>query len=181
MCNVTLPQAKQSQLRIYNRFMALAQQNKTRRVDLEDGLARVSGLQVKVYEVPREEFKGIRPDGTPVQPNAFPAKRYGRYIVFLADRIRRDSDWPAALAGDLEKRFVVLHEYRHILEKDVFEDNPELAFNRRCGLDPNYSEKDAEDRADGYAAHRMVCEAARNAALVTGLQGFIKKRGLPNP
>ena len=181
MCNVTLKQAKQAQLIMYKERIAWAKKEQSRRTDLEAGLSPAHGLPVKVYEVPASALNGVLPNGISVQANAVPTKRYGRYVIFLSQQILRDPDWPSSLHGDLEKRFVVLHEYRHILERDVFEDDPETAFRRRCGLDQSYSKADAEDRADGYAAHRMIKEATGDTVLISGLKTFIAKRGLSNP
>jgi hypothetical protein len=150
--------------------------------NLADNLLPVNKLPVQVYRVPSHVLRSIadtNADGC--------AMNYeGRYAIFLSDPPNAAPERLPSLTGHWLSRFYLLHEYAHIRNGDVFEDHPEATYNlmmrdREGDSQANQTLWQREQRADGYAAHRVMqeAEAVGNTVLHQELQDEIESRGLP--
>ena len=137
----------------------------------------VNGCPIEVCRVPAHLLpvhEGYRDDGTVMANN-------GRYVIFLSDSPAPAPARLSALTGQWLERYYELHEYGHVKEGDVFEDDPAKVFDRF--VTPFFEWAPIELKADAWAAHLLLVEArnAGNAALVSQLEAEIVQRGFPNP
>ena len=150
--------------------------------DVAGGLAEVGEKPVEVRCVPSRLFNAVMGQRT----NSCTMMYEGWYAIFISDQplcLRLEK-----LQGHWLRRFLVLHEYGHILHGDVFEGNPQASYDRQMRAsqgDPQAQKEldEQEEWADGYAAHKLKEEATQavKPELVLGLLSFIKEKGLPKP
>ena len=147
------------------------------------GLEDVNGKPVEVYVVPVSIFNNV----TRTVADATCMMYDDRYVIFLSSQLSTPVEYPSLINYWLSRK-VVLHEYGHIRNGDVFEDNPEVILDRQIkalNKDPIAKRQldEQEAMADGYAAHRLMAEArsAGEDDVATDLHRFIAVAGLPKP
>jgi hypothetical protein len=118
-------------------------------------LAPVRGAEIEIMCMPRESLPLPLGSSTPFADGTV-HKTNGRYTIFIVDGgLCAEAQ---TYCQDLMSWFLVSHEYCHILNGDVFEDDPWKALLRRWfgidGIDP-------ERKADGYAAFSVAEEMKR--------------------
>ena len=176
MCFPTLDQAIASMRMVYDRLTQEAQASGSRRHDLEEGLQDRVGQPVEVWTLPAQAFVAPSPTSPPQQRNATGMFYDGRYIIFMSDTIIPDGWWPPQLSGVWAEHFIVWHEAGHILNGEVFEDNPQARYElmRRAHNGDSQARQElqqSEVEADNIAIAEVVAKANKdqNAELATEL------------
>lgn len=165
------------------RYDALFQASDDVTTEIGVGLDSVNGRPVVVRIVPANKLNDVVGQIT----NGTAMMYDNRYTIFLSDE-PSPIDGLTSLTGHWRMRYLVLHEYGHIRNGDVFEDAPESNYRLRT-LAYNDSSiarsiiLEQELAADGYAVHRLMSEAgdAGNHDVANALRGYAKVRQLPNP
>ena len=136
-----------------------------------EGLLPVRGRKVEVRGV----VPGVMQTLDTRDPTGTVMLRGGTYYVFI-DEQAIEQQAPNE-SGRRAKRFVILHEYVHVEEGDVFEERPWPTIRRK------YFDKIGYDRsekvANGRAAMRLADEfaAAGNTAQAEALRAAIRSHG----
>jgi hypothetical protein len=117
-------------------------------------LAPVNERAVAAYSVPGDSAFGLLDRGA----NGTCVLHANEYCVLVdtfrvQENVKLQQRWESS-----SRRFVILHEYGHIINGDVVQDHPWSALRRK--FDPDASRL-SENKASGYAAEMLARECAK--------------------
>jgi len=170
---MTLDEAVKKQKEAYISLMAASVARRT----LSKNLPPVNGCPVRVREMPRSALSAVvgrDSDGTVMRHG-------GKYVIFIADPVDSPGCELPSLVGYWLKRAAVLHEYGHIQQGDVFEDDPPRIYGRHQDIMFDWHE--VEYQAECWKMHLLLAEAksAGEKPLVKEILADISQRDLRTP